>query len=66
MRTAYDVTQPRIVVTNISTGDQRELGQAEAMGEAMFFLRLGCFVVHIFQWNGKLFENAGNFLPGDS
>lgn len=41
-----------------------EIGSAEAMGEALFFLKLG-YSVKIDEWNGKNYENQCNYYPDD-
>lgn len=69
MRTAYDTTQPRISIQRPFNEDEpysteREIGQAEAMGEAMFFLSIG-YTVNVAEWNGKIFVNRCNYFPGD-
>lgn len=66
----YDTSQPRISMTPedpdkaIEHGT-RELGQAAAMGEAMFFLTLG-YVIHIARWDGNRFVVEENYLPADA
>jgi hypothetical protein len=68
MPAMYDTTQPRISISHVDpvTYEQREreLGQAEAYGEAMFFLALG-YTVHVAEWDGKCFVSRCNYLPGD-
>jgi len=71
MRTAYDTTQPRISIVRPFEEDpadpyhtEREIGQAEAMGEAMFWLKLG-YTVRVAEWDGKIYRNACQYMPGD-
>jgi hypothetical protein len=70
MRTAYDIYQPRISVRPPPQDDysdvdrEMEIGQVEAMGEAVFFLSIG-YSVGIAEWNGKIFVNRCNYFPGD-
>ena len=68
MSSHYDTTQPRISVRSPLTADccdrEFELGQAEAMGEAMFFLTLG-YSVHVARWDGQKFASECNYLPED-
>ena len=66
----YDVTQPRISIRPAPQHDhseyarERELGQAAAMGEAMFWLSIG-YSVHVAEWNGTCYVSSCNFLPAD-
>ena len=71
MRTHYDTTQPRISIVRPFEEDpadlyhaEREIGQTEAMGEAMFFLGLG-YTVRIAEWDGFKFVNRCQYFPGD-
>lgn len=70
MRTAYDPTQPRISIQPPFSYDaayperSMEIGQGEAMGEAMFFLSIG-YTVSVAEWDGKCYRNRCNFYPGD-
>jgi hypothetical protein len=70
MRTTYDVTQPRISIRDPVSYDaaypdrSMEIGQAAAMGEAMFFLSIG-YTISVAEWDGKCYRNRCNYLPGD-
>lgn len=65
----YDTTQPRLAIispVDPLTCEQRtrEIGQAYAWGEALFWLTLG-YQVEISQWNGQFFETSQTFYPAD-
>jgi len=64
----YDTTQPRVSVSYTDPvsyeHSERELGQGNTMGEAMFFLSIG-YAVHVAVWNGRCYESQCNYLPGD-
>jgi len=72
-RTHYDTTQPRISIRRPFEEDaadpyhtEREIGQAEATNEAMFWLTLG-YSVHFSRVDEKrgIFVDAENYYPGD-
>lgn len=69
MRHMYDTTQPRLTIISQDRADtydqcSREIGQAEAMGEAMFWCSIG-YRVEVSRWNGKFFETSENIYPED-
>ena len=66
----YDTTQPRITIRPPFSYDapyperEMEIGQASAMGEAMFFLSIG-YSVGVYEWDGKKYVNQCNYTPAD-
>jgi hypothetical protein len=68
MPALYDTTQPRVSISRVDVDScavqERELGQASTMGEAMFFLSLG-YSVHIAEWDGMRYVPRCNYLPED-
>lgn len=73
MSSHYNVNQPRISISRPFEENpadpyrtERELGQAEATGEAMFFLTLG-YSVHYYRVDEKkgIFVAAENYFPAD-
>ena len=74
MKTTYDIHQPRLTISQNSlpgefTHDHkndREIGQAEAYGEAYFFLSIG-YKLNVSRFNpGKgIYETSENIFPED-
>lgn len=64
LNTNYRTDQPRISVASPATAYrcslEMEIGQANAIGEAMFWHSIG-YTVHVAWWDGKYFSNRQTY-----
>ena len=69
MQVAYKLNEPRYYAfcwdeEGVEKVREFELGQAEAYGEAMFWLHMG-YHIGVARWDGEKFATYENYSPAD-